>query len=230
MYETEIFRLITAAGLLGGVSQAQPDIPLREPQTFSIHNPAFGNYIDIYENDYRLLLKEPYFKDGVYTEANGIDFKGFSAEVFQQPKDNPNFVADGKYFTQFSSTKDGVIGLLTEAGDLGPEVKKLKAGDTFNITMNNGKSETFNVDGIYSYEVIDPYNPYSPFVDTSGSQIAMETIFNKFYTRDTDENIPKDKVVLQTCILNPQGTPIGRYFVVSYSEHISQNVYFRERH
>lgn len=230
MHENEIFRLIAAVGLMGGPSQPQPDISRPDPQVFSIQNPVSGNVVDIYENNYRAQLKEPYYRNDAYTEVSRIDFEKFNSEVFQQPKESPAFVASGKYFTQFSLTRDGVIGLLTEAEDLGPEVKRLKAGDAFSLTLDNGVSETFIVDGIYSYGVVDPYNPYSSFIDKNGSPIAMETIFDKFYTRKTDENILKDKAVLQTCIQNSQGTPIGRYFVVSYSEHISDNVYFRVKH
>lgn len=230
MYATEIFRLVTAAGLMGGPSQPQPDISRSEPRIFSIPNPVAGNIIDVRENAYRLQLKESYYKNESYTEVNRIEFENFNADIIQQPKSSPAFVADGDYFTQFSLTKDGVIGLLVEANSLGPEVKKLKAGDAFEVTSNNGQTETFIVDGNYSYGVLDPYNPYSSFVDARGQSIAMKSIFEKFYTRKTDDNILKDKVVLQTCILNPQGTPIGRYFTVSYSEHIVSDVYFREKH
>lgn len=140
----------------------------------------------------------------------------FALRVSQQPKDKPYYVGSGERLTQYQLVQNGVIGLLTHSYEAGDEIKRLTPGKKIIIIYGNGITKEFIVDTISTLEALDPYSLSSDFKDQSGDILKAGEVFDRKFTKKFDGPNKKNKVVMQTCIEDQNGVPIGRYFVTAY--------------
>lgn len=150
--------------------------------------------------------------NGPASEIQGVYSDGlFSLRVVQQPNGNLDFVnMTPGTATQFKAAGDhGITGLLADNAASGAEYYRLQIGVLVDVIYGDGSIKRYKVARIEKYQALDPYNPYSGFVDLKdGASLSAGQLFNRVYTGS-------DHLTLQTCLAN-QGVPAwGRTFVIA---------------
>jgi hypothetical protein len=150
--------------------------------------------------------------DGQAGVVRGVYAPGVLAlPVRQQPANNPIYVsAENGVATQFASAAAlGVTGLLAHNYLAGADFFKLAQAQEVQIVYGDGAVKPYRVTAIYRYQALDPYSPYSNFVDLStGETKTVGEVFGLVYTGG-------DHVTFQTCIANNGNPSWGRLFVIA---------------
>lgn len=150
--------------------------------------------------------------NGQASVVRGVYVPGeFAFPVRQQPADNPAYVvAENGVVTQFASAAAlGVTGLLAHNYLAGADFFQLTEGQDVQIVNGDGTVKLYRVTGLYRYQALDPYSPYSSFVDLStGETKPVGEVFNGVYGGG-------DHVTFQTCIENNGISSWGRLFVIA---------------
>ncbi len=150
--------------------------------------------------------------DGQPGVVRGVYVPGaFAFPVRQQPADNPVYVsAENGVVTQFAAAAAlGVTGLLAHNYLAGADFFQLTEGQDVQIVNGDGTVKLYRVTGLYRYQALDPYSPYSSFVDLStGETKPVGEVFNGVYGGS-------DHVTFQTCIENNGISSWGRLFVIA---------------
>jgi len=150
--------------------------------------------------------------DGQAGVVRGVYAPGtFAFPVRQQPADNPVYVsAEPRVVTQFGSAAAlGVTGLLAHNYLAGTDFFKLVEGQDVQIVNGDGTVKLYRVTAIYRYQALDPYSPYSDFVDLSTDQtVSVGEVFNRVYAGG-------DHITFQTCIASNGISSWGRLFVIA---------------
>ena len=150
--------------------------------------------------------------DGQSGVVRGVYAPGvFALPVRQQPPNDPAYIsAEAGVATQFASAAAlGVTGLLAHNFLAGAEFFKLAEGQEVQIVNGDGTVKLYRVTSIYRFQALDPYSPYSNFVDLStGETKSVGEVFNLVYGTG-------DHVTFQTCIENNGLSSWGRLFVVA---------------
>lgn len=136
----------------------------------------------------------------------------FALPVIQQPAGNPAFVADlADVATQFSMATDyGVIGLLAHNTLAGARFFNLELEDQVVLVQGDGFVQAYVVTEIRRLQALQPYSPYSEFIDIDapGGRLTAADLFFQIY------NTP-GRLVLQTCIAANGVDSWGRLFVIA---------------
>ena len=150
--------------------------------------------------------------DGQAGLVRGVYVPGVLAlPVRQQPADNPTYVSpESGVATQFAAAASfGVTGLLAHNYLAGAKFFKLAEVQDVLIVYGDGAVKRYRVTAIYRFQALDPYSPYSDFVDLStGATEAVGEVFNLVYAGG-------DHVTFQTCITNNGSASWGRLFVIA---------------
>jgi hypothetical protein len=183
----QIYLPLMVNGATGGMTPAAPQMPSSEAFIASV-------------------------ADGQAGVVRGVYVPGVLAlPVRQQPADNSTYVSpEVGTATQFASAAAlGVTGLLAHNYLAGAEFFKLAAGQDVQIVYGDGAVKLYRVTAIYRYQALDPYSPYSDFVDLStGETKSVGEVFTQVYTGG-------DHVTFQTCIANNGNPSWGRLFVIA---------------
>lgn len=112
--------------------------------------------------------------------------------------------------TQYSAASAyGVTGLLADNIASGVEFYDLAPGQTVTLVYGDGSLRHYTVNGLYRYQALSPFDPYSNFVDLgTGARLTAGELFNQMYTGG-------DKVTFQTCIAQDGVLAWGRLFVIA---------------
>lgn len=132
--------------------------------------------------------------------------------IVQQPVHHPGYVSSNLgEVTQFSMAYDyGNVGLLAHDNLAGSYFDDLKIGDEIQLSYGDGRIEKFVVKEIIRYQALQPYSPYSQFVNLNdGKAISAESLFKRVY-------FGSYHLTLQTCIEANGNTSWGRLFVIAY--------------
>lgn len=144
----------------------------------------------------------------------GISSPGtFSYTIVNQPQGNAGFVSyDPDSLTKFQlAEKYGSIGLLAHNYLAGHQFFLIDIGDRLVLEMNNGSSRDYHVISIKKYQALNPYSPYSEFIDLSNNErITASKLFMDTYGSG-------NKLILQTCIEQNGVDAWGRLFVIAES-------------
>ena len=183
----QIYLPLVVNGATGGMTPAAPQMPSSEAFIASV-------------------------ADGQAGVVRGVYVPGVLAlPVRQQPADNPTYVSpEAGTATQFASAAAlGVTGLLAHNYLAGAEFFKLAAGQDVLVVYGDGAVKLYRVTAIYRYQALDPYSPYSNFVDLStGEMKSVGEVFTQVYAGG-------DHVTFQTCIANNGNPSWGRLFVIA---------------
>ncbi len=138
------------------------------------------------------------------------DVMAFS--VVQQPSGNASFVSTRtSVLTQFAAaSRYGSTGILAHNTLAGANFYNLKTGDIVSAIYGDGTIDLYRIDQIQKYQALDPYSPYSNFVDLSnpGVQISSTDLFYRTYGLG-------NVLVLQTCLAKDGNDSWGRTFVIA---------------
>jgi hypothetical protein len=131
--------------------------------------------------------------------------------IIQQPAMQPSFVsAENNVLTQFRMAGQyGTIGLLAHNYLAGDHFFKIVKGQDVILVYGDGKTKTFRIDDIQSYQALSPYSVYSTFIDLAspGKKISSTDLFNRVYGQG-------NALVLQTCIKVGGEASWGRIFLI----------------
>jgi hypothetical protein len=83
----------------------------------------------------------------------------------------------------------------------------LQAGDIIGVTYADGERVEFAVQEAWTYQAVDPYDPYSDFIGPDGEVIRASDLFWLMYGGDYP-------LVLQTCVERDGISAWGRLFVM----------------
>jgi hypothetical protein len=183
----QIYLPLVISGATGAVMPSAPQVPSSEAFVASVVNGEAG------------VVR------GVYVP--GV----LALPVRQQPANNPAYVSpeDG-VATQFASAAAlGVTGLLAHNYLAGADFFKLAEEQEVRIVYGDGAVKPYRVTMIYRFQALDPYSPYSDFVDLStGETLSVGQVFTMVYAGG-------DHVTFQTCIANNGNASWGRLFVIA---------------
>lgn len=132
--------------------------------------------------------------------------------VVQQPSGNAAFVSTrANVLTQFGmASQYGSTGLLAHNSLAGAYFYNFKTGDVISVVYGDGSISLFRISQIQQYQALDPYSPYSNFVDLNnpGTQLTSTDLFYRTY------GLGK-VLVLQTCLSRDGNDSWGRTFVIA---------------
>lgn len=164
-----------------------------------VNLPAFADFSKAMQNGKEDVLR------GVY--VNEV----LALPVIQQPSGNPGYVSnlDGE-ITQFGmASQYGNIGLLAHNHLSGKLFSQLAVGQEVRLVYGDGKTETFVITEILSYQALQPTSPYSTFRNLSQDEtLSAEQMFKRAYLGDRH-------VTLQTCIEANGNNSWGRLFIIA---------------
>lgn len=135
-----------------------------------------------------------------------------SFPVVQQPGGNASFVSTmANTLTQFGiASQYGSTGLLAHNTLAGANFYSLQYGDILSVVYGDGSIELFKVNQVQMYQALDPYSPYSNFVDLSNPNVQLSStdLFYRTYGQG-------DVLVLQTCLSRNGNDSWGRTFIIA---------------
>jgi len=132
--------------------------------------------------------------------------------VVQQPSDNPAFVSTKEnvvtnftFSSQYKST-----GLLAHNYLAGSQFTAINNGQHLALVLGNGTVVYYKVIAIKSYQALQPYSPYSNFIDLADTsrKLSATDLFMETYGI-------ADRLVLQTCIDAEGVDSWGRLFIIA---------------
>lgn len=132
--------------------------------------------------------------------------------IIQQPAGNAGYVSgnDGE-ITQFGMPSQyGNIGLLAHNHLSGKLFSQLSIGQEVRLVYGDGKTETFVITEVLSYQALQPTSPYSSFsnMNKKDETLTAEQMFKRVYLGDRH-------VTFQTCIEAYGNSSWGRMFVIA---------------
>ena len=132
------------------------------------------------------MMEKPATIRGIYSENE------FAFPVVQQPSGNPGFVSTTKdVVTEFSmARKYGVTGIIAHNYLAGSNFFNLKIGEIIQVVYGNGKTQSYEITSIQSYQALSPNSATSQFVDLATSEkISATQLFKRVYTGRTTFNL-----------------------------------------
>lgn len=131
--------------------------------------------------------------------------------IVQQPLGNAGYVSgnDGE-ITQFGmAAKFGNIGLLAHNHLAGKSFSQLVVGQEVRLVYGDGRTESFIITEVLSYQALQPTSPYSSFRSLSQDEtLSAEQMFKRVYFGDRH-------VTFQTCIAADGNSSWGRLFIIA---------------
>lgn len=131
--------------------------------------------------------------------------------VIQQPNGNAGYVSntDGE-ITQFRmATQYGNIGLLAHNHLSGESFSELVVGQEIRLVYGDGKTQSFLITEVLSFQALQPTSPYSSFRNLEKDEtLTAEQMFKRVYLGDRH-------VTFQTCIELNGNTSWGRLFIIA---------------
>jgi hypothetical protein len=151
-------------------------------------------------------------RNGESQSLVGVYVAGVMAlPVMQQPASQPAFVSNEKnVLTQFRMANQyGTTGILAHNYLAGDYFFKIVKGQDVILVFGDGKTKTYRIDDIQSYQALSPYSVYSNFVDLAapGKRMSSTEVFNRVYGQG-------NVLVLQTCIKVGAESSWGRIFLI----------------
>lgn len=151
-------------------------------------------------------------KDGNASSVRGVYVHTVMAfPIVQQPSGNAGYVSSqGDVVTQFElASQYGTIGLLAHNYLAGNAYFQLEPGDVITLVYGDGRTQDFLVDDVQQYQALNPYSPYSNFVNLDTRELlTAEELFFRVYSGES-------RLTLQTCIDNEGNSSWGRLFVIA---------------
>lgn len=133
--------------------------------------------------------------------------------VVQQPSGNAAYVSTQQgVVTQFAlASQYGSTGLIAHNTLAGQNFYQLAIGDVVSLVYGDGSIQMYEINQVQSYQALNPYSPYSNFVDLSnpGVQYSSTDLFYRTY------GLGGDMLVLQTCISRDGNDSWGRLFIIA---------------
>jgi hypothetical protein len=132
--------------------------------------------------------------------------------IVQQPSDNSGFVSTKEnvvtnfaFASQYKST-----GLLAHNYLAGAQFPAINNGQHLALVLGNGSVVYYKVTAIRSYQALQPYSPYSNFIDLADTtrKLSATDLFMETYGI-------ADRLVLQTCIDAEGIDSWGRLFIIA---------------
>lgn len=132
--------------------------------------------------------------------------------VVQQPSGNAAYVSSQQgVVTQFNlASQYGATGLLAHNTLAGQNFFQLSVGNVISLVYGDGSIQMYRIDQVQSYQALDPYSPYSNFLDLSNPTVQY-TSTDLFYRTYGLGNV----LVLQTCIARDGNDSWGRLFIIA---------------
>jgi hypothetical protein len=150
--------------------------------------------------------------NGDANEVRGVFVEELMAlPVVQQPDDQATYVATQmNIVTQFQSAADhGVIGLLAHNFLSGSLFYQLVKGEEVRIVFGDGSYQSYQIDGSYAFQKLEPNNLQSDLVDMSTEEVmTTNQVFNRFYNG-------AHHVTFQTCLEEGGISNWGLTFIVA---------------
>lgn len=132
--------------------------------------------------------------------------------VVQQPADNPAFVSTKEnVVTNFAfASQYKTTGLLAHNYLAGAQFTSINNGDHLALILGNGTVVYYKVTAIRSYQALQPYSPYSNFIDLADTsrKLTATDLFMETYG-------VADRLILQTCIDAEGIDSWGRLFIIA---------------
>jgi hypothetical protein len=136
----------------------------------------------------------------------------FAYKVMQQPGGMATYISITRNtVTQFAlAAQYGTVGLLAHDYLSGALFYNLAIGQEVDIVNGNGAVRSYRVAQIRHFQALNPYDPYSSFVDMDnrGAQLSSTDLFLQMYGGG-------NKVVFMTCIYMNGSPAGGRLFVIA---------------
>lgn len=158
-------------------------------------------------------------KNGNAQSLVGVYVTGIMAlPIVQQPASQASFVStENNTVTQFNmASQYGTIGLLAHNYLAGDHFFKIVKGQDVVLVYGDGKTKTYHIDDIQSYQALSPYSVYSNFIDLAapGKKLSSTDVFNRVYGQG-------NVLVLQTCIKVGNEASWGRIFLIGREKAVS---------
>ena len=134
----------------------------------------------------------------------------FTYKILQQPADMPTMIwLTRNTVTQYRyAAEHGCIGLLAHSWMAGKLFPLLTIGQSVEIASDDGAVREFTACQIRRFKALDPYNPYSQFIDLdSGGEMSSTDVFMAVYSGD--------QVTFETCLTLDNNPVSGRLFVIA---------------
>jgi hypothetical protein len=135
-------------------------------------------------------------------------------EVVNQPKGKSAYVSEKQNtLTNFQMpNKYGVYGFLAHNYLAGKKFSTLKIVHMISITDEDGGLHNYKIKKIHKYQVLDPKNPRSKFIDLKDNRACTANdLFKRVYLGD-------HHLVLQTCISKDDQHEWGHMFIIAEPE------------
>ena len=136
-----------------------------------------------------------------------------SFPVVQQPSGNAAFVSTkANVLTQFGAASQyGSTGLLAHNTLAGANFYNFKLGDVISVVYGDGTINLYKVSQIQMYQALDPYSPYSNFVDLANPGVTLSSTDLFYRTYGLGSHV----LVLQTCLSRNGNDSWGRTFIIA---------------
>jgi hypothetical protein len=202
---TAIFSQIILMAALMGQSISSPFMPVTgaDFDTPTSANPANAQTLTEFAAS---VNNKTSMLTGIYASST------MAFPVVQQPSDNPGYVSttDG-VVTEFAfASQYGSTGILAHNYLAGKDFTSIQNGQHIALVFGNGKVEYYKVTSVLSFQALQPYSPYSNFVDLADTnrQISATQLFMETYG-------VANRLVLQTCIDANGIDSWGRLFIIA---------------
>ncbi len=154
---------------------------------------------------------------GTARQVVGVFVPGaFNFSVVQQPTGKPGYVStDPDVVTQFGMVAQyGTIGLLAHNTLAGASYDQLALNDIAIIKFEDGTTQWYRIDSIKRYQALQPFSPYSNFIDLDhpGVEQSTQEVFSTIYQG-------KNSLVFQTCLERDGNPSWGRVFITATPVH-----------
>lgn len=174
--------------------------PLSTKALGNVALPSFSDFSKTVQNGKSGILRGVYVADVL------------ALPIIQQPAGNAGYVSgnDGE-ITQFGMPSQyGNIGLLAHNHLSGKLFSQLSIGQEVRLVYGDGKTETFVITEVLSYQALQPTSPYSSFsnMNKKDETLTAEQMFKRVYLGDRH-------VTFQTCIDAYGNSSWGRMFVIA---------------
>lgn len=174
--------------------------PLSTKALGNVALPSFSDFSKTVQNGKSGILRGVYVADVL------------ALPIIQQPAGNAGYVSgnDGE-ITQFGMPSQyGNIGLLAHNHLSGKLFSQLSIGQEVRLVYGDGKTETFVITEVLSYQALQPTSPYSSFsnMNKKDETLTAEQMFKRVYLGDRH-------VTFQTCIEAYGNSSWGRMFVIA---------------
>jgi hypothetical protein len=151
-------------------------------------------------------------RNGAGDQVTGIYIPHIlSNPVVQQPGGQPAFVSpEMDQITQFGlASSYNSLGFLAHNDKAGSKFTQINAGNLIAVIYGDGHYLLYQVTQILQFQALQPFSPYSEFLDLSNNQqLNVQAMFDLTYGVN-------GRLVMQTCIASQGIDSWGRLFIIA---------------